>query len=287
MNKLSRRQFLGKGAMGLGAAFMASRIPFDAEFSEFSKTVKLPVGFQIWTIKDELLKDFPGTLKKMSDMGYKTVEMCSPPGYGFKELINMKAGEMKKIINDAGLEFASTHYGFGEFRNNLDERIAWAAETGQKQMICSSFWLPEKATMSDWMKACDEINVMGMKSKKAGIQMGYHNHHMEFEKIDGTLIYDAMLKQLDPEYVKMQFQVAVISIGYKASDYFTKYPGRFISAHLSDWSVKEDKQKPIGQGDVNWKEFFATVKKGGVKNLFVEMEPDTYKPSMEYLKSLK
>jgi sugar phosphate isomerase/epimerase len=287
MNKLSRRQFLGKGAMGIGAAFMASRIPFSSEFNDFSKTVKLPVGFQIWTIKDELLKDFPGTLKKMSDMGYKTVEMCSPPGYGFKELIDMKAGEMKKIINDAGLEFASTHYGFGEFRTNLDERIAWAAETGQKQMICSSFWLPEKATMSDWMKACDEINVMGMKSKKSGIQMGYHNHHMEFAKIDGTLIYDAMLKQLDPEYVKMQFQVAVISIGYKASDYFTKYPGRFISAHLSDWSVKEDKQKPIGQGDVDWKEFFATIKKGGVKNIFVEMEPDTYKPSMEYLRSLK
>ena len=86
------------------------------------------------------------------------------------------------------------------------------------------------------MKAADELNNMGVKTKKAGIQMGYHNHHMEFEKIDDTLIYDALMKQFDPEYVKMQFQVAVISIGYKASDYFTKYPGRFISAHLADWS---------------------------------------------------
>jgi sugar phosphate isomerase/epimerase len=289
MNKLSRRQFLEKGTMGLGAAFAASKIPFESEFNNFSKTVKLPVGFQVWTIKDDLIKDFPGTLKKMSDLGYKTVEMCSPPGYessGFGPLIKIKAGEMKKIINDNGLEFASTHYGFGEFRNNLDERIAFAAESGQKQMICSSFGLPEKATLSDWMKACDEINVMGMKSRKSGIQMGYHNHHTEFAKIDGNLIYDAMLKQLDPEYVKMQFQVAVISIGYKASDYFIKYPGRFISAHLADWSSTDNKQKPLGQGSVDWKEFFASVKKGGVKNIFVEMDPETFKPSIDYLKTL-
>jgi sugar phosphate isomerase/epimerase len=140
--------------------------------------------------------------------------------------------------------------------------------------------------MSDWMKACDEINKMGVKSKKAGIQMGYHNHHMEFVKLDDKLIYDEMLKQLDPEYVKMQFQVAVISVGYKASDYFTKYPGRFISAHLADWSSADDKQKPIGQGTVDWKEFFGSVKKGGVKNIFVEMDPETFKPSIDFLKTL-
>lgn len=286
MNRLSRRQFLGKGAMGLGAALMASRIPFESEFSNLPKTVKLPVGFQIWTINKDLQNDFAGTLKKMADMGYKTVEMCSPPGYGFKSLMDMKAIEMKKIVKDIGLKLESTHYNMGELRTNLAERIAFASESGQKQMVCSSFGLPQKSAMSDWMKACDEINTMGMKSKESGIQMVFHNHHMEFEKIDGNLIYDALLKQLDPEYVKMQFQVAVISVGYKASDYFTKYPGRFISAHLADWSAADNKQKPVGQGDVDWKEFFATVDKGGVKNIFVEMDPVTFKPSIDYLNKL-
>jgi len=286
MNRLSRRQFLGKGAMGLGAALMASRIPFESELNNFLKTVKLPVGFQIWTINKDLQNDFAGTLKKMADMGYKTVEMCSPPGYGFKSLMDMKALEMKKIVEETGLKLESTHYNMGELRNNLAERIAFASESGQKQMVCSSFGLPQKSTMNDWMKACDEINTMGMKSKESGIQMVFHNHHMEFEKIDGNLIYDALLKQLDPEYVKMQFQVAVISVGYKASDYFTKYPGRFISAHLADWSAADNKQKPVGQGDVDWKEFFATVDKGGVKNIFVEMDPVTFKPSIDYLNKL-
>ena len=218
----------------------------------FSKIVKMPVGFQVWTVKDMLVKDFPGTLKNDGrSWDIKVVEMCSPPGYessGFGPLMKLKAREMKKIINDAGLICISSHYGMSELRNHLDERIEFALESGQKQMILSSFGLSEKATISDWLKAADELNKMGEKAKKAGIQMGYHNHHMEFGKIDGTLIYDALMKQFDPEYVKMQFQVAVISIGYKASTYFTKYPGRFISAHLADWSPVEKKEVPIGTG---------------------------------------
>jgi len=115
--------------------------------------------------------------------------------------------------------------------------------------------------------------------------MGFHNHHGEFEKIDGTLIYDELLKQFDPEYVKMQFQVAVINIGYKASEYFVKYPGRFISAHLADWSSTDKKSVAIGKGIVDWKEFFASIEKGGVKNVFVEMDPETFRDSAVYYKN--
>jgi sugar phosphate isomerase/epimerase len=140
--------------------------------------------------------------------------------------------------------------------------------------------------MSDWKKAADELNKFGMESKKAGIQMGFHNHHGEFAKIDGVIIYDELLKQFDPDLVKMQFQVAVISIGYKAATYFEKYPGCFISAHLADWSPKEKKNVPIGKGIVDWKEFFASVGKGGVKNIFVEMDPETFKESADYIHSL-
>ena len=91
-----------------------------------------------------------------------------------------------------------------------------------------------RGSLDDYRKAADELNEIGEKTKAAGLQMGFHNHHMEFEKRDGKLIYDVLMDEFDPDLVKMQFQVAVISIGYKAADYFRKYPGRFISAHLSD-----------------------------------------------------
>jgi len=289
MKKISRRQFLGKSTLGIGSAVLMSRIPLNLRANDIACSVKLPVGFQVWTVKDMLVKDFPGTLKMMAGLGYQSVEMCSPPGYessGFGPLIKLKANEMKQIISDAGLICESSHYGFDELRNHLDERIEFALQSGQKQMILSSFGLPEEATLSHWLKAADELNKIGEISKKAGIQTGFHNHHKEFAKIDGTLIYDALMNQFDPRYVRMQFQVAVINIGYKAATYFNKYPGRFISAHLADWSSFDKKEAPVGQGIVDWKEFFASVETGGVKNIFVEMGMATFKDSATYLHSL-
>ncbi len=289
MNKLSRRQFLGKSAAGIGSAILASQFPLNLHANIYSGSVKLPIGFQVWTVREMLVKDFPGTLRMMAGLGYQSLEMCSPPGYegaGFGPLMKMKPKEMKQIITDAGLICESSHYGMGEFRDNLDERIEFAIESGQTQMILSSFWLPENASLDDWLRSADELNKMGEKTKKAGLQMGFHNHHMEFNKINDTLIYDALLNQLDPELVKMQFQVAVINIGYKASDYFKKYPGRFISAHLADWSAEKKAEVPIGQGIVDWNEFFTTMKKGGVKNIFVEMGVETFEESAKYIKSL-
>jgi len=289
MNKLSRRQFLGKSALGIGSVVIASQIPLDLDARALPEPVKMPVGFQSWIVREKIGIDFPGTLKIVADMGYQSVEMCSPVGYeslGFGNLKKYKPKELKKIINDAGLSWPSTHYGMDELRQNIDDRIEFAKESGQAQMILSSFGLPKEATISDWLKAADELNTMGLKASKSGIQMGYHNHDMEFEKIGETLIYDALMSQLDPTYVKMQFQVAVIRMGFKATTYFKKYPGRFISAHLADWSTTEKKQVPIGKGIVDWKEFFATLKTGGVKNFFVEMGIETFKESADYIHRL-
>ncbi|MCX6302357.1 MAG: sugar phosphate isomerase/epimerase [Bacteroidia bacterium] len=287
MKKITRRDFLNRSALGMGSVVLASQFPLSPGEAEKSlKPKKMPLGFQAWTVRNSLVKDFPGTLKNIAGMGYKSIEMCSPPGYqfaGFGPLMNLTAKEMKQIINDAGLICSSCHYGMDELRKNLDERVAFALEVGQTQMILSSFGLPGKATMDDWKKAADELNEIGLKAKNGGIQMGFHNHHMEFAQIDGTLIYDVLLNQFDPEYIKMQFQVAVITIGYKASDYFNKYPGRFISAHLADFSTDKTTEAPVGQGIVDWKEFFASIKKGGVKNIFVEMEENTFKDSAAYL----
>jgi sugar phosphate isomerase/epimerase len=85
----------------------------------------------------------------------------------------------------------------------------------------------------------------------------------------------------------MQFQVAVVSLGYEAAMYLTKYPGRFLSLHLADWSAAEKKQVAIGKGMVDWVKLFAAAKTGGVKNYFVEMDLDLMKASIPYLHELK
>jgi sugar phosphate isomerase/epimerase len=249
----------------------------------------MPIGFQSWVVRDLLAKDFDGTLRQLARLGYQTVEMCSPPDYlssGFAPLASLKAPEMRRIIQDAGLRCESCHYGFQGLKAHLKERIAFAQELGLTQMVIASFGLKPEAKLADWLRACDETNKLAQETQKEGIQLAFHNHHFEVQELEGVLIYDALMGELDPKLVKMQFQVAVISAGFEAATFFNKYPGRFISAHLADWSATEKKSVPLGQGVVDWKKLFAAAKTGGIKNYFVEMDFPILQPSCAYLQKL-
>ena len=282
---MTRRDFIRRGSLAAGVALFVGGRPEQAH----ANPLGMPVGVQTYIARDTIGKDFEGTLRKLAGMGYQSIEMCSPPGYGkdWEPLTQLKASEIRDKIRAAGLSCESCHYPFVELRDHLEERIATAKELGLTQMILSGFWLKKDAPLVEWQKAAEACNKMGEQTKKAGIQLGFHNHHFEFEKIDGALIYDALMEKFDPELVKMQFQVAVINIGYKAVTYFRKYPGRFISLHLADYSATEKKSVPVGQGIVDWKELFSEAKAAGVKNYYVEMGMELLKPSSEYLRGLK
>ncbi|HEY1341989.1 MAG TPA: sugar phosphate isomerase/epimerase [Bryobacteraceae bacterium] len=274
----SRRRFLAQA----GVLAAAARLHADP--------LGMPIGCQTYPVREALSKDFPGTLKQLAGIGYRNIEMCSPPGYakaGYGALVDMKAAEMRRIITDAGLHCESCHYNFTELKNNLQERIAFAKELGLRQMILATFGVPRDGSMSDWVRAAGDLNKIAAEVQKAGLQMGFHNHDFEFKEIDGVLVYDKLMSELDPKLVRMQFQVSVISLGYEAAAFMTKYPGRFQSMHLQDWSAAEKKQVAVGQGSVDWAKTFAAAKKGGIKNYFVELNMDMLKPSYDYLHGLK
>lgn len=286
--KTSRRDFIKKSGAALTSAGLISYLPLDMLAATRAEE-GLSFGFQVWTLREQLIEDFPGTLQKLAAMGYSEVEMCSPLGYslaGFQPLNEMSGTEMRKIVEDKGLKCTSSHFTIAELRNSLENRIEWAQQMGMKQMVCSMFQVPGEPTMDDWRKAAGELNVIAGKTRAAGLQMGYHNHHFEFQKIDGELIYPVLMEEFDPDLVKMQFQVAVVNIGYQAADYFRKYPGRFISAHLTDYAPDNETEVPVGQGIVDWKDLFAAAKTGGVKNYFVEMNPEHYEESAGFLKEV-
>ena len=289
MKNINRRGFINTTAKGLGGSLLLAQIPAFLKANAQSKLIDIPIGFQTYAVREMLGKDFPGTLKIMAGFGYQLTEMCYPAGYansGFGFLINMKTADIKSIIADAGLTCPSCHFGKGDFApDKLDKSIEFAHDLGLSQMICSTFWMPKDATLKDYYNDVDKLNKAAEKIKAAGMETGFHNHEMEFVMLEGQLIYDALMSHFDPGLVKMQFQTEVINLGYKASTYFTKYPGRFISSHLSDWTA-DKKQVPIGQGVIEWKEFFATAKTGGVKNFFVEMDFITFKDSATYIKGL-
>jgi len=255
--------------------------------AEKIRKYKHPVGFQTFPIRDQVSKDFSGTMQTMAGMGYQYTEMCYPKGYagaGFAPLVDVKATDLKKMIEDAGLQCPSCHFGMGNLKNNFGECMEFAHGLGLSQIITPGLETPGKS-ISDFKEAAGELNKIADKIKAEGMATGLHNHSGEFKMLDSQLIYDGIMEALDGNLVKMQFQTEVITLGFKASTYFQKYPGRFISAHLSDWTA-DKKQVPVGKGIIDWKEFFEDAKVGGIKNFFVEMNQENYKDSAEYIHGL-
>ncbi len=237
-----------------------------------------------------IARDFPGTLKTLSDAGFQAVELCSPVGYadgGFGGLAKYNGAELRKILEDANLKCQSSHFSIDELRKDLPGRIAWAKDIGLTQMMVPSLDGPKHPTMDDVKRAADEYNKMAAESAKAGIQQGLHNEDFELTTVDGKRTYDILFDLLDPKLVKFQFQVSTISRGYDAAEYFTKYPGRFISMHVQGWSAKTRKITAVGQGTLDWKKIFSAARTGGIQNYFVEMQLPLMQASVPYLRSLQ
>ncbi|MGB5553629.1 MAG: TIM barrel protein [Flavobacteriaceae bacterium] len=286
---MERRQFLTNSALGVTALGLlpSSNILFAASPAGI---VTQPIGFQSYVLREEIGKDITGTLKKMAEMGYEYVEMCSPLGYKgpFEPLVKHSGTELKKIISDSGLKCNSSHLTWNELNENLDERLDWANQMDLEHFVASGGLHSE--TLDELKQKCAKLNAIGEKVKNAGMIAAFHNHDIEFKtKFDGKLEYDIILEELDPELVKMQFQTQVIVLGYKGSTYFKKFPGRFISTHMQDYDAMENpKEIALGSGISDWKDFFASADLGGIQVVYVEMEsnPGTLKGSIEYLKNL-
>lgn len=272
---ISRRTFLGSAL----AALPISGAPLG-----------MPIGCQLYPVRDRIPQDFDALLKELYSIGYRTIETCSPPGYpksGFNSLLPRKAAEIRQAMKAAGLRCTSCHYPLRELRADMEARVEYAVELGLEQMIISSFGLPRDAKLADWSRAADEANKLGERAKKAGLQLGFHNHNTEFAKLEGTLIYDELMHVFDPKLVKGQFQVTTIALGYDPAGIIAKYSGRILSMHLSDWSAADKKSVPVGQGAIDWKKLFTAAKKAGVKNYFVEMDLEAMKASYTFLSKLK
>jgi sugar phosphate isomerase/epimerase len=283
---ISRREFLKSAAAYTAAASFLSAGALELH----ANPLGMPIGCQTWPVREMIAKDFPGAIKQLADAGFQTIELCSPTGYaefGFGGLAKYKGAELRKILSDAGVSCISSHFGIEELRKDQERSIAWAKDVGLTQMLVPSLDGPKKPTMDDVKRAADEYNRMGEQAAKAGIQQGLHNEEFELSMVDGKRTYDVLFDLLDPKLVKFQFQVSTISRGFDAAEYFTKYPGRFISMHVQGWSVETRKYAPVGQDSLNWKRIFTAAQTGGIKNYFVEMNLEMMRASVPFLHNLQ
>jgi len=286
MRVLSRREFVKQA----GASVALAEFMLCGEKMLHADPLGLPIGCQTWPVRSMIAKDFPGTLKQLAAAGFQSIELCSPVGYadsGFGGLRKYSGKELRGIIQDAGLTCVSSHFSLDELRKDQEGRIAWAKEVGLRQMLVASLDGPKNPTMDDVKRAAGEYNKIGEKAAAAGIVQGLHNEDFECTTVDGQRTYDLLFLLLDPRAVQFQFQVSNISVGFDAAEYFTKYPGRFISMHVQGWSAKTRSIVPVGQDTLDWKKIFSAARTGGIKNYFVEMDLPLMKASVPYLRQLQ
>jgi sugar phosphate isomerase/epimerase len=233
---------------------------------------KKDIGLQLYSLRDDMKTDVPGTIKKVGEMGYTFVEAA---GYGDGKFYGMEPKAFKQLLNDNGLKFIASHTGQAlPDAANWDKTMAWwdqciAAHkaAGVKYIVQPFMDKYGYGSLTDLKRYCDYFNAVGEKCKAQGIKFGYHNHDKEFEEVDGVTRYDYMLKNTDPKKVFFQLDLYWIMVGNKSAiHYFKTYPGRFILWHVKD-------EKVLGEsGKMNFKPIFQNAKASGMKHIIVEVE---------------
>jgi len=265
MNDSSRRSFLkAAGAFGAGAC-VGSRILAAADHH-------LAVGLQLYSVREQLPKDFDGTLHKLSAIGIQEVEAA---GY-FKKT----AAEFRHSLDQAGLRCVSTHHALLELKPKLDEWIEYGHTLGLEYIICSWAGVHRdpaskgEMKLDDWRYAADEFNKIGEKIKSAGMTFGYHNHYVEFGTEGGVVFYNELLKRTDPKFVVMEMDCGwVVAGGHNPVEYLSKTPERFPLLHVKDFVKQPDgkyKNVEMGKGTIDYKPILAAAT--GVKHYFIEQE---------------
>ena len=296
MAGMSRREFI----TGVLAASLATRLK--------ASPLGLPIGSQTYPHR-QMIKDgdFAGLLKTLKEIGVDTIELCSALGYAeFAPLSDPKL--VKKTLDDHGMKCESAHFSMREMRENQQKSIDWAREIGMTQMFVATLGGGNTPTMDDVKRAADEYNKIAAVAAKSGVQQGLHNEGFELSSVDGRRTYDILMDLLDPKLVKFQFQMSTINRGFVADEYFTKYPGRFISMHIQDVDLNATPPPPpegqparggggggrgrgvqtsVGKGSIDWAKTFKAARIGGVKNYFVEQNMELTKASVAALKEMK
>lgn len=265
MRTTSRRTFLKTaGALGAAACAGGRLLAADAR--------RVPAGLQLYSVREQLPKDFDGTLHQLASIGIKEVEAA---GY-FKKT----AAEFRHSLDAAGLRCVSTHHALLELKPKLDEWIEYGHTLGLEYIICSWAGVHRdparkgEMNLDDWRYAADEFNKVGEKVKAAGMTFGYHNHWVEFGKEDSVVFYDELLKRTDPKYVVFEMDCGwVVAGGHDPVDYLSKTPERFPLLHVKDL-VREGngrfKNVVMGHGFIDYKPIIQAAT--GLKHYFIEQE---------------
>jgi sugar phosphate isomerase/epimerase len=242
---LSRRGFFSRSASGLSVAILSRGLAGGSG--------KIPIAVQLYSVRREFGMDQPGTLAAIAKMGFKGVEFA---GY-FKR----SAAELRKMLDDNGLQCCGTHLSVDALTGDaLEKTMEFNQVLGNKLLIVPGFPPKKTESRSGWLEYAKLFTELVPKVKASGMRVGYHNHGVEFKPLEGEMPFDTFFGHT-PKDVVMQVDIGTaVEAGVDPVSLFKKYPGRVASVHLKEFS----RTKPsayLGEGEAKWKEIFNALEK--------------------------
>jgi sugar phosphate isomerase/epimerase len=258
MNSFTRRAFLGLSAM----------LPFAWSTRALGKTTSIPIGLEMYSVRDPLKQDEKGTVRAVAQMGYQGLEFYAP----YYEWTEAQAKDMRKLLDDLGIRCFSTH---NESDYLKPDKIARTRDIngilGSKYVVVAS--VPEISNLDGWKQVADLLNAADDQLKTAGMHSGYHNHQPEFKQLDGKMPMQVLAANTHHD-IMLQLDVGTcLSDGVDPVTWIKANPGRIRSLHLKDWSPEKGYQVLFGEGIGKWPEIFAAAESvGGVEYYLMEQE---------------
>jgi sugar phosphate isomerase/epimerase len=260
---INRRSFLAVSA--------AAPLAFAAPTAKH-----IPIGLELYSVRDELTKDPMGTVRAVAKMGYEVVEFYSP----YYEWTPDYAKQMRKLLDDVGIKCNSTHNGANVFRaGGLDKAIELNHVLGSRFVVLAS--AGKMAELDKWKGVADQLSQAAEKLKPAGMRPGYHNHKFEFVPIDGKRPIEVLAANT-PREVMLQLDVGTcVEAGSDPVAWINANPGRINCIHCKDWAPGEGYRVLFGEGVSPWPQILkAAEKTGGVEYYLIEQEGSRF-PSLE------
>lgn len=240
-----------------------------------AKAKKIPVGIELYSVREEMSKDIPGSVKAVAKMGYEGVEFYGP----YIQWTTVQAKDLRKLLDDLNIKCFSTHNGADSFGDKMDKAIELNQILGSKFIVMSSAGRVQG--LDGWKGVADKLNAGAEKFKASGIRAGYHNHQTEFKELDGKRPIEILAANTSKD-VMLQLDIGTcVEVGYNPVEWIQKNPGRINSLHCKDWSSDPavGYKALFGEGKAPWKQIFQAAEKvGGVEYYLIEQEGSRFTP---------
>lgn len=284
----SRRDFVKS------ASLLSAGLFIKPSFFKYDKSL---IGLQLYTVREPMASDPAGTLAKVAQIGYNSVEGATYTGT--ENFYGMDAAAFKKVLQQNGLIMPSAHYRLGEEQQNgadvkgtmlhdWQKAVDDAAAVGVKYMVCAWLAPSERGALDHYKQLAGHLNKAGETCKKSGIQLCYHNHDFEFEKQNNQFPYDVLLNETDKDLVKMEIDLYWVNkAGQDPIKLFNEHPGRFPLWHVKDMDkTPQHNFTEVGNGVIDFKSIFKMADKAGMKYFFVEQDQTPGSPFDSITKSI-